>query len=580
MIAPTTPKTRARRAAPSRGVRALHVGVLLMVLMAVSGTAWAGWTATGGGAGRATTDTLVAPSGVTGTAASGGTSVAVAWNSPSTGVSPAGYRVDRTDTTSGTTVAACGSSASTPVTGTSCTDSSVPDGVYRYTVVAIRSGWTATSTPSGPVTVQAAVPTTVTLTSSASPSVVGQSVTITATVSAASGAATGSVVFRDGGTPIACTGGVQTISSGRATCSTSWASAGTRSITAAYAGSAPYAPSTSAAVSQVVDGASTTTSVVSSTSPSVVGQSVTYTATVSATAPGGGTPSGAVTFKDGASTLTCAGGTQILASGTATCVVVHGSVGTRSIIAAYAGSANHLPSTSSALTQVVNAASTTTSLTTSATTVATGQSVTFTATVAPVAPGGGVPTGAVTFKDGTTALSCAGGSPTLNGSGVATCTTSFTPAGSRAITATYAGSSSYLSSTSAPVAQGVVNAAAVGLGFSAVTVDGVGVTPTCTGSASSGYSCTLPGGNNAVLSASVGFVDTAGAPISYSSSTETISWTSTGKTAGSGTVTVSPNATTATGKVGATKTGTNPASVTLTFTTAGGATWTATLTVT
>jgi hypothetical protein len=110
-------------------------------------------------------------------------------------------------------------------------------------------------------------------------------------------------------------------------------------------------------------------------------------------------------------------------------------------------------------------------------------------------------------------------------------------------------------------------------------VDGNAVTPVCTGIAGSGYTCTVQGGNNGVISALVGFVDSTGTPIAYSSSTETISWTSTGKTAGTGTVTVAPNATGSTVRVSATKTGTNPASVTVTFTSAGGTTWTSTLTV-
>ncbi|GAA2743398.1 hypothetical protein GCM10009868_16960 [Terrabacter aerolatus] len=402
--------------------------------------------------------------------------------------------------------------------------------------------------------------------------------TLTATVTAGNGTPTGTVVFRDGGSAISCSGGTQTLGSGTATCSTTWSSAGTRSLTAAYAGSAPYAASSSSVVGQVVNAASTTTRVASSTSPSVVGQSVTYTATVSAPAPGGGVPSGTVTFRDGGSTITCAGGaTQTLSSGTATCVVASGSAGTHSITAVYAGSTNHIASTSSATSQVVNPASTTTSLTSSAGSVTPGQSLILTATVVAVAPGGGVPTGSVTFKDGATTLSCASGTQTLDASGVATCTTSFATTGSRTITATYAGSSNYGTSTSAGVSESVVNASASGLGFSGVTVDGSAQTPTCTGTPGSGYSCSVTGGNNAVLSATVGFVDRAGNPVAYNSATETISWTTTGKTAGSGTVTVAPNTTTSTSSVSATKKGSNPASITVTFKTAAGATWSATL---
>lgn len=81
-----------------------------------------------------------------------------------------------------------------------------------------------------------------------------------------------------------------------------------------------------------------------------------------------------------------------------------------------------------------------------------GQSVTFTATVAP--QGTGVPTGSVTFMDGTTTL----GTGTLNSSGVATFTASALVAGSHSITAVYAGDSAFATSTSAALAY-QVNAA-------------------------------------------------------------------------------------------------------------------------
>jgi hypothetical protein len=312
----------------------------------------------------------------------------------------------------------------------------------------------------------------------------------------------------------------------------------------------------------------------------VVGQAVTYTATVSATSPGAGTPAGTVTFRDGATTLTCSGGSQTLGTGSATCVVSHPSAGTRSVIAVYDGSPDHLTSTSTAVSQVVGPAATTTGLTTSATTVRTGQSVAYTATVGAAAPGGGVPTGTVTFKDGTTVISCSAGSQTLNASGVATCTTAFPTPGSRAVTATYAGTANHTTSTSTSVTQGVVNAQAAGLVFSGVTLNGTSITPSCTGTVGSSYGCTVSGGgNNAVVVANVGFGTSAGAAVSYSGATETLSWSTTGKNTGSGTVTVAPNATTSTAAVSATKNGVNAAAVTVTFTESGGATWTAVLTV-
>src|SRR3989441_1693970 len=79
-----------------------------------------------------------------------------------------------------------------------------------------------------------------------------------------------------------------------------------------------------------------------------------------------------------------------------------------------------------------------------------GAGVTFTATVA----GSGVPTGAVTFMDGTTTL----GSALLNVSGQATLTTSVLAAGTHSITAVYGADSTFNGSTSPALSQ-VVNPA-------------------------------------------------------------------------------------------------------------------------
>lgn len=279
----TTPKPRARRAAPNRGVRALGILVVLAVLMGVSGTAWAFWTTAGRGTGTASTGTLAAPSGVSATSPAGSSSVAVSWTAPASGVVPAGYWVERTDTATGSKAAACASSASALLTATSCSDGSVPDGTYSYTVYAVRSGWTAVSAPSATVTVLRIIATSISLTSSPNPSVVGQSVTLTATVTAASGTPTGTVVFRDGGTAITCSGGSQTLSSGTATCVVAWASTGTRNLTATYAGSAPYAASSSAGVSQSVVKRSQTISFTSIAPASATVGGAAYTVTATAT---------------------------------------------------------------------------------------------------------------------------------------------------------------------------------------------------------------------------------------------------------------------------------------------------------
>ena len=89
-------------------------------------------------------------------------------------------------------------------------------------------------------------------------------------------------------------------------------------------------------------------------------------------------------------------------------------------------------------------ASTTTTLTSSNNAPAAGQAVTLTATVRPVAPATGVPTGTVTFKDGATVI----GTATVGATGTASISASFT-AGPHSLTAAYGGSLDFLASTSA-----------------------------------------------------------------------------------------------------------------------------------
>lgn len=203
----------------------------------------------------------------------------------------------------------------------------------------------------------------------------------------------------------------------------------------------------------VVSQASTTTTLTSSSSTSVHGQSVTFTAVVAAVPPGGGTPAGTVDFMDGTTQV----GTGALDStGTATFSTSSLSVGTHSITAVYPGDTNYITSTSSALSHVVNQATTTTTLTSGTNPSVYGQSVTFTAVVAPVSPGAGTPPGTVNFLDGTTQI----GTGALT-SGTATFSTSSLSgtASPHSITAVYVGDTNFATSTSTAVSQ-VVNAAA------------------------------------------------------------------------------------------------------------------------
>jgi Bacterial Ig-like domain (group 3)/Galactose oxidase, central domain/Bacterial Ig-like domain (group 2) len=270
----------------------------------------------------------------------------------------------------------------------------------------------------------------VALSSSSNPATFGAIVTLTATVTPS--AATGTVTFKDGTTTL----GTGTISSGKATFATSSLSVASHSITAAYGGNTTYNSSTSSALTEVVNKANSTTSVVSSLNPSSFGGSVKFTATVTPSA-----ATGTVTFKDGTTTL----GTGTISAGKATFTTTTLSVGSHAITAAYGGSTNYNASTSSTLTQVVNKLNSTATLFSSANPSALGSTVTFTATISPTAA-----TGTVTFKDGTTTL----GTGTISG-GMAVFNTSTLAIGSHSITAAYGGDSNDNSSTSSTLTQTV-----------------------------------------------------------------------------------------------------------------------------
>jgi hypothetical protein len=274
---------------------------------------------------------------------------------------------------------------------------------------------------------------------------------------------------------------------------TSTLPAGTNSITASYAGDATFSASSSGVSLTVGKAAATITlgslaatyngsahAATATTSPA--GLSVGFTYAGSATAPTNagtyavvatisdpnytGTANGTLVIAKAAATVTLSGlsasydGTPHAAtvttvpSGLSVSVTYNGSATVPSAAGSYAVVAtvtdpNYTGSASGTLVIAVPLIASSTTLTTSAASVAAGASVTFTATVNGSA---GTPTGTVTFLNGTASL----GTGALNGSGVATLTTSFSTAGTFSITAQYGGDATFSGSTSAAVSETVV----------------------------------------------------------------------------------------------------------------------------
>jgi Bacterial Ig-like domain (group 3) len=332
------------------------------------------------------------------------------------------------------------------LSGDTATFSTASLAVGDHSITAVYGGNSSFTSSSSSLTetVNPAASTT-SLTTSAAPVTYGHSVTFTADVASATGiAATGTVTFMDGSATL---GSAKLSATEKATFSTSALMPGDHSITAVYSGDTNVAGSTSPALTESVVRAAGTTTLASSANPIDLGRPVTFTATVSRSG-SGMLPTGSVTFDDGVTVL----GSGTLVGGKATFTTSALAVGPHTITALYSGDNNYAASSSSALTETIARAPTSTRLAPTAPVIY-GQSVTFTATVSGIS-GIAAPTGTVTFKNGSVTL----GTGTVSGN-TATFSTAALSGGAHTITAVYGGDSNYTASTSSAVTQTVLKAA-------------------------------------------------------------------------------------------------------------------------
>jgi hypothetical protein len=214
--------------------------------------------------------------------------------------------------------------------------------------------------------------------------------------------------------------------------------AGSRTLTATYAGDDQFNGS-AGTTAHTVNKAGTTTTLTDTPDPSVYGQPYTVNFSVVAVTPGAGTPTGNVTVSDGVNTCTAP-----VAVGT--CTLPSTVAGSRTLTATYTGDGNYTGS-SGTTTHTVNKADTTTTVSGPTHPTVVGQSYTVNFTVASLVAGVGTPTGNVTVSDGVntcTATVAAG-----------TCSLTATTLGPRTLTATYAGDGNF--NGSAGSASHVVN---------------------------------------------------------------------------------------------------------------------------
>jgi len=277
--------------------------------------------------------------------------------------------------------------------------------------------------------------TTTAVVSSANPSVTGQLVSFTATVTPTGfgTAPTGTVTFSVNGTNVSTINVSANGSISTATLTIPTAQIplpdGANSIVATYNGDTNYngshSPNTAGTwLVQQVNPAATTITLAPSINSAVVGQGVTLTAYITVNSPGTATdaaqPTGTVTFWNTISGIPQNMGTFSIVpapSGLANTWVATCQTGSAgppacsalpegqlSLTAVYSGDANYRTSTSTVLTQIVNKPTVVVVTVPNANPVIYGTAVTLTSTVTPNPPGAGTPTGNLQFYDGGTLL--------------------------------------------------------------------------------------------------------------------------------------------------------------------------------
>jgi hypothetical protein len=203
-----------------------------------------------------------------------------------------------------------------------------------------RATLTQTAPPAAPGT-----PTATKLSSVPANPVTGQQVTLIATVASSTAvAATGTISFVNGATPIGgCANEPVTAQAPIITCVTAFSASTSPALLSAVFVPSPgsgLGGSTSATDALVVGrDATVTTLSVANGGIVKIGTDITYSATVTS-AHGGAFETGSVTFEDAGTPIPACAGRPLAAGGTATCTVSYTATGTHAITAVYLGDAN------------------------------------------------------------------------------------------------------------------------------------------------------------------------------------------------------------------------------------------------
>lgn len=295
--------------------------------------------------------------------------------------------------------------------------------------------------------------TAVALTSSKSPSLYPELINLAVQVTGTGSKPVGVVTLMEGTSTL---GSAALDANGAAVFPLSALAIGTHSLVASYAGDPNHAPNVSASLTQIVLQA-TTVALQSAAPRTIAGLPATFTAMLAGA--NGHTPSGLVTFSEGASVLAAmapdASGKAIFTTATMT-------PGPHTVVASYPGDAMDAPSASLPVVENVDMATTAITLASSANPAQAGAALTLSAAVS---GNGAMPGGTITFMDaagGGTVL----GTVAASASGTATLTLTSLSPGIHTLTAAYSGDTNDSASNSPALMQQVALSSLVSLGTS------------------------------------------------------------------------------------------------------------------
>lgn len=312
---------------------------------------------------------------------------------------------------------------------------------------------TSTSTPPYPLTIAKASTTTVITSNLSTAKQVGESISVAVNVTTNIAASvTGNVTVSVVGSTDARETCTLSLTAGTGSCSLTLIQTGiARQVQAVYEGTSDrFAGSTSAIVTQKVDSAPTTITIISDTpDPSNVNQAVAFTVRVRANTLDTLRPSGTFSIKmiEGANDITICTGSLDSTTSEGSCSYSFTSQGTKSIKAEYSGATNYLTSSSVLITHTVDKSNTTTNINIATNPSILNQTIAVNVTVAGVGTSVISPTGTVNItasRTGSTPITC---TITLNSSGAGSCNITPNAVGDWIVRADYLGDSNFNTST-------------------------------------------------------------------------------------------------------------------------------------